>query len=145
MAYNNGYDTYLKGVHHITKVNPLVLLFSLLGLRLVSSDDVEVRQHLLEDCVLGEVTPVLLLGHGIGDGEEVLKMFLHLLHGLPDLASWWHPHARDLLASHLGGESQEPGHQSWDNGVSEASWRILTIKGNKDAREQVLFSPSWVA
>ena len=71
----------------------------------VPSDGVEVGQHLLEDRVLGEVAPVLVLG----DRQEVLEMLLHAFLGLLDLAARGHAHTRDL--SHLRGKGEEPGHQ----------------------------------
>ena len=82
-----------------------------LPIRAVPSDGVKVGQHLLQDGVLGEEAPVLVLSHGVGDGQEVLEMLLHLLLGLLDLAARGHAHARDLLPSHLGGKGAEPGHQ----------------------------------
>ena len=85
---------------------------AVLACGVVPSDGVEVGQHLLEDGVLGEVVPVLVLGHGVGEGQEVLEMHLHLLLGLLDLAARGHAHPRNLLPSHLGGKGDEPGHQS---------------------------------
>ena len=57
------------------------------------------------------MSPVLVRGHGVGDGQEVLEMLLHLLLGLLDLAARGHAHHRDLLPSHLGDKGEEPGHQ----------------------------------
>ena len=68
----------------------------------------------MEDGVLGEVAPILVLGHGVGDDQEVLEILLHLLFGLLDLAARGHAHLQDhwdLLPNHLGGECEEPGHQ----------------------------------
>ena len=86
--------------------SPLVL-----GDGVALGNGVQVSEHLLEDGVLGEEAPVLVLGHRLGDRQEVLEVLLHLLLGLLDLASRCHTHSRDLLPSHLGGKGDEPGHQ----------------------------------
>ena len=58
----------------------------------------------------------MLFQHDIDDAEEVGEVLLHLLLGLLDLASWCLRHPRDLLASQLGGEGQQPGQQGWEKG-----------------------------
>ena len=104
---------------HQIKVNPLVpasLSLLVLACGVVPSDGEEVGKHLLEGGVRGEDggedSPVLVLGHGVGDGQEVPEMLLHLLLGLLDLAARGHSHPRDLPPIHLGGECEcESGHQ----------------------------------
>ena len=44
-------------------------------------------------------------------GENIVE---YLILRLDNLASRCHPHPRNLDASHLGGEGDEPAHQSWE-------------------------------
>ena len=77
----------------------------------VGGHGAKVGAHLLEDGVLGEEAPLVGLVHCLGDGDKVFEVFLNLLHVLLDLAPRSLPHTRDLLACHLGGQGDEPGHQ----------------------------------
>ena len=76
----------------------------------------EVEVHLLEDGVLGPV-PVLLDSHGIGQGLHVHQVVGDGVPRLLDGASRSNSHPRDGVASHLGGEGEEPAHDGQLGGV----------------------------
>lgn len=82
----------------------------------------EVKVHLLEDGVLGPV-PALLHRHGVGQGLHVHQVVGDGVPRLLDGASRGDAHPRDGVASHLGGEGEEPAHDGQLGGV--VVWDVL--------------------
>ena len=76
----------------------------------------QVEVHLLEDGILGSV-PVLLDSHGVDDGLHVQQVVRYGVPWLLDGSSRGTSDIRDGEASHLGGEGDEPAHESHLGGV----------------------------
>ena len=91
----------------------------------------EVKVHLLEDGVLGLV-PVRLHGHGVCQGLHVHQVVDQGAPRLLNGASRGNPHPRDGVASHLGGEGEEPAHDGQLGGVVvrdvlQPGWHVMMV------------------